>query len=175
MWSYLERIALNTGLSLEDVGFSLSAGYIISLLGSFSAAYFGVKWGTAWPMIVAGSVQFMMLVVFYVLDVFPHSALIFFAANAVFQFFWSYIISYQIVIFSDADKDGRFLPLYGTSVHIALAVGPFLGANMVKDDHYLNVLTFGMVSLTLCYLSFLGSVYLGKKSALSGPTTVGSH
>ena len=175
VWSYLERIALNTGLSLEDVGFSLSAGYIISLLGSFSAAYFGVKWGTAWPMIVAGSVQFMMLVVFYVLDVFPHSALIFFAANAVFQFFWSYIISYQIVIFSDADKDGRFLPLYGTSVHIALAVGPFLGANMVKDDHYLNVLTFGMVSLTLCYLSFLGSVYLGKKSALSGPTTVGSH
>lgn len=56
VWSYLERIVFNIGFFLEDVGFSLSVGYIISLFGLFSVVYFGVKWGIVWLMIVVGSV-----------------------------------------------------------------------------------------------------------------------
>ncbi len=162
VWAYLERIALEAGLSLSDIGASLSLGYVISLVGSLSAAFIGIRFGKNWPMIIAGSVQLVMLFIFLHITSFNNVLATFFIANAIFQFFWSYIISYQIVIFSDADTSGRFMPLYGTAMHFALAIGPFIGSQLMIDGSYRPALIFGMLILILCYLSFLASVYFHK-------------
>jgi predicted MFS family arabinose efflux permease len=164
VWGYLERIAIEAGMTLADVGSSLSWGYIISLIGSFGAAWLGVKFGRAWPMTITGIVQLAMLVVFTRLNAVNDVMTCFFVANAIFQFFWSFIIAYQIVIFNDADKDGHFMPLYGTAMHAALAVGPFAGAMMISGESYQPILFFGIGTLAMCYLMFLLSVFFERRT-----------
>lgn len=164
VWGYLERIAMETGLALEEVGASLSLGYVISLLGSVAAAWLGVRFGRAVPMLVTGGVQIAMLFVFTRMFGVSDPGMVFFLANAVFQFFWSYIVSYQMVIFAEADRDRRFMPLYGTAVHVALAIGPFAGAFLIDEGSYRPVLWFGIAVLAACYASFLASIHLTRKA-----------
>ncbi len=164
VWGYLERIALEAGMTLAEVGATLSLGYIISLAGSFGAAWMGTRYGRAWPMIVTGAVQLFMLFLFTRLDHYDDALGAFLVINAIFQFFWSFIIAYQVVIFNDTDHDGRFIPLYGTAMHIALAIGPFAGAFMIDGDSYRPILWFGMVTLSACYLMFLGSIWRRKRA-----------
>ena len=164
VWGYLERIALEAGMTLAEVGATLSLGYIISLAGSFGAAWMGTRYGRAWHMIVIGAVQLFMLFLFTRLDHYDDALGAFLVINAIFQFFWSFIIAYQVVIFNDADHDGRFIPLYGTAMHIALAIGPFAGAFMIDGDSYRPILWFGMVTLSACYLMFLGSIWRRKRA-----------
>lgn len=163
VWAYLERVARAAGMSSQEVALSLGVGYLISLSGSLAAAWLGSRLGRALPMLVAGTVQIGMLLLFSNLQSFGNAAAAFFAINVVFQFFWSYIIAYQIVIYSDADPSGRFVATYGTSVHLALAIGPYAGSRLVAGTDYTAVLDAGVWTLALCYGCFLLAVYLNRR------------
>ena len=167
VWAFLERIARDAGLDSEQVSWSLGMGYLISLLGSGAAAWLGMRLGTAKPMLVSGVVQITMLFLFTRLDQYQSAYSAFFAINAVFQFFWSYIIAYQIVVFSRIDRTGQFVAFYGTSMHLALAIGPFIGAMLVKGGNYSSVLSFGMVTLAFCYTCYLLTIYLNYNKSVS--------
>lgn len=164
VWAYLERVARAAGMSSQEVAVSLGAGYLISISGSLAAAWLGTRLGRALPMFIAGSVQIGMLVLFSNLERFENVASAFFAINIVFQFFWSYIIAYQIVIYSDVDDSGRFVATYGTSMHLALAFGPYVGSKMVTGTDYTPVLDAGVLTLGLCYGCFLLAVYVTRKA-----------
>lgn len=164
VWGFLERIAIQAGMHLQEVGASLSLGYLISLLGSFTAAWLGVRLGRAWPLVVSALLQLCMLILFSQLQGFKNVVLAFFLINALFQICWSFIISYQITVFSDADTSGSFIPLYGTAMHVALALGPFAGASLVRSGSYTPILYFGFLTLALCYLSFLASVFFHRRA-----------
>jgi len=163
VWAYLERVVRAAGMSSQEVALSLGVGYLISIAGSLAAAWLGSRLGRALPMLVAGSVQIAMLVLFSRLQSFDDVAAAFFAINIVFQFFWSYIIAYQIVIYSDVDRSGRFVATYGTSMHLALAVGPYAGSRLVAGTDYTAVLDAGVWTLALCYGCFLLAVYLNRQ------------
>ncbi len=167
VWAYLERVARAAGMSSQEVAVSLGVGYLISLSGSLAAAWLGCRLGRALPMLVAGSAQIAMLVLFANLERFDDVARAFLVINIVFQFFWSYIIAYQIVIYSDADRSGRFVATYGTSMHLALAFGPYAGSKLVAGTDYTPVLDAGVVTLALCYGCFLLAVYQNRKGRLA--------
>ena len=167
VWGYLERIAREYGLSSTAVASSLGIGYVISLFGSLGAAWLGNRLGHALPMIVAGVVQILMLFLFTRLDHFENVELAFLLTNIVFQFFWSYIISYQIVIYSSVDRGGRFVATYGTFMHLALAAGPFIGSFLILGDSYLPILYAGIAAIIVCYVSFLLAIYLRDRAAES--------
>ena len=167
VWAYLERLAREAGLDSESVATSLGFGYLISLIGSFGAAWLGNRLGKAIPMMVAGSAQLMMLFLFSRLAMFENAAMAFFLINVVFQFFWSYIIAYQIVIYSDVDRTRGFVATYGTFMHLALAAGPFIGSMLIREGSYIPIIYAGMGALSICYLSFLAAVFLANREMVA--------
>lgn len=164
VWAYLERVARAAGMSSHEVAASLGIGYLISLLGSLSAAWLGCRLGRALPMLVAGSLQVAMLILFSNLEMFGNVPRAFFLINIVFQFFWSYIIAYQIIIYSDTDESGRFVATYGTSMHLALAIGPYAGSRLIRAQDYTPVLDAGVLTLAVCYTCFLAAIYMNKRA-----------
>ena len=166
VWGYLEGVARGAGLSLEQTGGALSAGLVISLAGSVAAALIGVRFGRILPLAVTAVFQVGSLLLLTRLGHYARAAAAFFWINTVFQIFWSYVIAYFIVIFNDVDASGRFVAFYGTTTHLMLAVGPYLGALLIEDGGYALLLWFGVVATTICYASFVISALLtGRQHA----------
>jgi predicted MFS family arabinose efflux permease len=158
VWGYLEGVAREAGLTLDQTGEALSVGLIVSLLGSGAAAVTGLRFGRAGPLVVTAVFQIGSLYLLTCLGHFANPVLAFYVINAVFQIFWSYIIAYFIIIFNDVDPTGRFVSFYGTATHVALAIGPGVGALLIAGGRHEPVLWFGIASVALCYVSFLAAV-----------------
>jgi len=163
VWGYLEGVARGAGLTLEQTGRALSAGLVISLLGSVGAALIGVRFGRVLPLIVTALFQISALLLLTRLGHYANPPATFFWVNVVFQVFWSYVIPYFIIIFNDVDASGRFVAFYGTATHLMLAVGPYVGALLIGSGGYPLLLWFGVVASTLCYVSFVAAARLSRR------------
>jgi predicted MFS family arabinose efflux permease len=162
VWGYLEGIAREAGLSLEQTGTALSTGLVVSLLGSGTATWLGLRFGRARPLIVSAVVQVISLALLTRLGHYADPVAAFFVINAVFQIVWSYVIAYFIIIFNDVDASGRFVAVYGTASHMTLAVGPYVGALLIVNRHYTPLLWFGIIAVSACYGCFLTALRLGR-------------
>ena len=175
VWGYLEGIAREAGLSLEQTGTALSTGLVVSLLGSGAATWLGLRFGRARPLMVSAAAQVASLALLTRLAHYSDPVVAFFVINFVFQIVWSYVIAYFIIIFNDVDASGRFVAVYGTASHFALAIGPYVGALLIVHGHFTPLLWFGIVSVSACYACFLGAVWLGRatRSGISEATVHG--
>jgi predicted MFS family arabinose efflux permease len=162
VWGYLEGVAREAGLSLEQTGEALSMGLVVSLLGSAAATIVGVRFGRVVPLILTAVFQIGSLFLLTRLGAYANPVLAFYVINAVFQIFWSYVIAYFIIIFNDVDASGRFVALYGTAGHLALAAGPYAGAVLIAAGGHRALLWFGVITVALCYASFLTAVALNS-------------
>ena len=167
VWGYLEGIAREAGLSLEQTGTALSTGLVVSLLGSGAATWLGLRFGRAGPLMVSAAAQVASLALLTRLTHYSDPVAAFFVVNFAFQIVWSYVIAYFIIIFNDVDASGRFVAVYGTASHFALAIGPYVGALLIVNGHFTALLWFGMVSVSACYACFLAAVWLGRATRLS--------
>ena len=170
VWGYLEGIARGAGLSLEQTGTALSGGLLVSLLGSGAAAWRGLRFGRARPLMVSALVQVISLALLTRLSHFSDPVIAFCMINAVFQIMWSYVVSYFIITFNDVDATGRFVAVYGTASHMALAVGPYVGGLLIVDRSYTPLLWFGVIAVSACYACFLAAIGLGR-AAHDAPRT----
>ena len=162
VWGYLEGIAREAGLSLEQTGTALSVGLVVSLCGSGAAAWLGLRFGRARPLMVSALVQVISLAMLTRLNHYADPVAAFFVINAVFQIMWSYVVGYFIIIFNDVDATGRFVAVYGTASHVALAVGPYVGGLLIVDSPHSALLWFGVISVSACYACFLAAIWLGR-------------
>ena len=171
VWGYLEGIAREAGLSLEQTGTALSTGLVVSLLGSAAATWLGLRFGRAGPLVVSAAAQVAALALLTRLAHYSDPVVAFFVVNFAFQIVWSYVIAYFIIIFNDVDASGRFVAVYGTASHFALAIGPYVGALLIVNGHFTPLLWFGIVSVSACYACFLAAVWLGRATRSSGSGT----
>jgi MFS transporter, DHA1 family, inner membrane transport protein len=162
VWGYLEGVAREAGLTLVQTGEALSMGLVVSLVGSFASAWIGVRFGRALPLIVSALFQIGSLYLLTRLSHYRSPVAAFYTINTVFQIFWSYVVTYFIIVFNDADRSGRFLAFYGTACHSALAVGPYVGALLILNGRHTPLMWFGMVTLSICYGCFLCAVWLTR-------------
>jgi predicted MFS family arabinose efflux permease len=162
VWGYLEGVAREAGLSLKQTGEALSLGLVVSLVGSAAATLIGTRFGRTWPLIVTAAFQIGSLFLLTRLGAYANPVLAFYVINAVFQIFWSYVIAYFIIIFNDVDASGRFVAFYGTAGHLTLAAGPYVGAVLIAGGGHGPLLWFGVITVALCYASFLTAVALGS-------------
>jgi MFS transporter, DHA1 family, inner membrane transport protein len=165
VWGYLEGIARAAGLTLSETGAALSIGLVISLVGPAVAAWLGLRLGRTLPLMITALVQVASLYLLIQLKHFSDVEIAFFIVNTIFQLFWNYIIAYFIIIFNDIDVSGRFVALYGMASHLTLAIGPYLGAFLIRDGGYAALLWFGIGAVVICFGSFLLAVRLIAKAA----------
>jgi predicted MFS family arabinose efflux permease len=167
VWGYLEGIARAAGLTLSETGAALSIGLVISLVGPAIAAWLGLRLGRTLPLMITGIVQVASLYFLIQLEHFSNVVIAFYIVNTIFQLFWNYIIAYFIIIFNDIDASGRFVALYGMASHLTLAIGPYLGAFLIRDGGYAALLWFGIGAVVICFGSFLLAVKLISKAETS--------
>ena len=79
-------------------------------------------------------------------------------------------LSYFIITFNDVDATGRFVAVYGTASHMALAVGPYVGGLLIVDRSYTPLLWSGVIAVSACYACFLAAIGLGR-AARGAPRT----
>ena len=175
VWGYLEGIAREAGLSLQQTGTALSTGLVVSLVGSGAATWLGLRFGRAGPLMLSAVAQVASLALLTRLAHYSDPVVAVFVINSAFQIVWSYVIAYFIIVFNDVDASGRFLAVYGTASHLTLAIGPYVGALLIVNGHFSPLLWFGIVSVSGCYGCFLAAVWLGRvrRSAISGVSVHG--
>ncbi|MDB6091381.1 MAG: hypothetical protein JWN85_4165 [Gammaproteobacteria bacterium] len=174
VWGYLEGIAREAGLSLDQTGQALSFGLVISLAGSAAATLTGLRFGRVWPLITTAVFQIGSLYMLTRLDRYANPVVAFYVFNSVFQIFWSYVIAYFIIIFNDVDPSGRFVAFYGTATHLTLAIGPYIGALLIIDARHAPLLWFGIITVAVCYASFLVAVWLARVRSAAQPAVADS-
>jgi predicted MFS family arabinose efflux permease len=144
VWGYLEGFAREAGLSLPEIGRALSIGLVVSLIGSFASAWMGVRYGRAMPLLISAIAQIGCLFLLTRLARYQNPVIGFYVINTIFQIFWSYVVTYFIIVSNDVDRSGRFLAFWGTACHAPLAVGPYVGALLRW---------FGIAMAFACYLA----------------------
>jgi DHA1 family inner membrane transport protein len=165
VWGYLEGIAREAGLTLSEIGTTLSLGLVISIIGPVVAAWLGLRIGRAIPLIITALAQIVCLYLLTRLTSFGGVVLAFFVISTVFNIVWNYVIAYFITIFDEIDASGRFVALYGMASHFTLAVGPFVGAFLIRDGHHAPLLWFGIAAVILCFALFLLAVRLNRRAS----------
>ena len=171
VWGYLEGVAREAGMTLSQIGTTLSLGLIISITGPILAAWFGLRLGLVIPLILTAVTQLISLYLLVHLAAFTAVVLAFFIINTIFNIVWNYVIAYFITVFDRIDPSGRFVALYGTASHASLAVGPFAGALIIYDGHYAPLLWFGIVAVAASFTLFLVAVQLSRSAAIGSPVT----
>jgi MFS transporter, DHA1 family, inner membrane transport protein len=162
VWGYLEGFAREAGLSLPEIGQALSIGLVVSLIGSFVSAWMGVRFGRSMPLLISGIAQIGCLYLLAHLGRYQNPVAAFYVINTVFQIFWSYVVTYFIIVFNDVDPSGRFLAFWGTACHAPLAVGPYVGALLILNGHHTPLMWFGIAMAFGCYICFLCAVWLTR-------------
>jgi predicted MFS family arabinose efflux permease len=171
VWGYIEGVAREAGLTLRQVGTTLGLGLSISIIGPILAAWLGLRLGRALPLIVTALAQLISLYLLIHLKAFSGVVLAFFIINTVFNIVWNYVIAYFITIFDEIDPSGRFVALYGTASHAALAAGPFAGALIIHEGHYAPLLWFGIAAVAGSFAFFLLAVQMTRSDATERAVT----
>jgi predicted MFS family arabinose efflux permease len=174
VWGYLEGFAREAGLSVPEIGRALSIGLVVSLMGSFASAWMGVRYGRAMPLVASAIAQIGCLFLLTRLAGCPNPVIAFYIINTVFQVFWSYVVTYFIIVFNDVDPSGRFLAFWGTACHAPLAIGPYVGALLIVSGHYTPLMWFGIAMAFACYICFLCAVWLTRGRLQSTVVTAGA-
>ena len=145
VWTYCERIGKAAGLSTSFMGWSLGISSLASLLGGFLVMKIGEKKGLKTP-IVAGSFIMMSGIV---LLWFGNIPLIYLLSLCVIGGCWAFLIPFFQQIQTQFDASGKVVSL-GTIVNMAgRATGPALGAILLGDSPFINVIWIGLGAMVL--------------------------
>lgn len=162
VWAYSERIGNAAGLSAEYIGFSLGLANLMGLVGAALVAWLGTRFGRLVPLCAVTVVQVVCLAVL----VGQMGDRTFLAGMMLLAFAWNVIIPYQLGILAEIDASGRLLALAATVTGVGLALGPGVGALVLRGENYasINVLA-GVLAIAILVLVLPALMQLRRKAA----------
>ena len=151
VWSFIERIGLSVGMTPHDVGFYLSLGMLVSVAGSFTAGFIGMRLGRILPLaggailtaaaggLVPGSID----VVSYVTWMF------------VFLFLLSFVLPYVIGTAASIDRSGRLATAAFAVQVLSYGAGAAIGGRVVEHFSLSSLSIIGFTGPVLAACFFL--------------------
>ncbi|WP_261841835.1 MFS transporter [Aliamphritea ceti] len=133
IYTYLERIGNQAGLSPEDIGISFSAMSVAGLLGGGLAAKMGSRCGRSIPVIIGTA---GCILSFYLFTIDQVAFATYAAACCLFFGLWSFLLPYLMGACAAVDASGRTLAMANAAIGAGLAFGPFIAANLVGENGY---------------------------------------
>lgn len=160
MWTFIERIGSDAGLSGRFVGSALSAGLIAGGGAALVAAIVGDRYGRRWPLLLSGlgllgSIGLLMFA----------DAYRFALAVPLFNVCWTFAIIYGLAVVAATDTSGRFVVAIPAALGIGFVIGPTLGGTVLTE---LGTSGFGImagVSVVLAVGLFISAIALARKRA----------
>ena len=146
VWTYIERIGSGAGISAAVIGTALATGAFVGLIGALTAAGIAAKFGRVLPLTF--TTVFQAISILLLLD--NPAIAAFFAASALFQFFWNFGIPFQMGVMSRADPTGRYVVLITAVTGAGFTAGPLIAAAVLER---IGISAFVGVEVLLCALS----------------------
>ena len=136
LYAYMERIGNASGLSAQFIGFTLGLANLTGFAGAALVAWAGSRFGRLIPLLVSTAIQ---LVCVWALSG-TVSSVGYLVAIAVISLSWNVVNPMQIGVLAGVDRGGRLLALSSTVIGVGLAIGPALGAAVLRGADYSLVL-----------------------------------
>ena len=151
VWSFIERIGLSVGMTPHDVGLYLSLGMLVSVAGSFTAGFIGMRSGRILPLAggailtaaAGGLVPGSIGVVSYVTWMF------------VFLFLLSFVLPYVIGTAASIDRSGRLATAAFAVQVLSYGAGAAIGGRVVEHFSLSSLSIIGFTGPVLAACFFL--------------------
>lgn len=167
VWAYSQPIAKASGIALGPVGVALAAAGVAGALGSLLASKLGERLPRLPQLLVgivglAGSALVLM----------PGLSLAAFVlAVCVFKLAYCFIISLQMAIMADIDRDGRFLTILPSFQILGSAIGPSAVAAIMTGGDLTTVAAVACTALLLTLMTIAPAARGAdrRRTAISSP------
>jgi predicted MFS family arabinose efflux permease len=148
LFSFIERLAVDSGFSAQEIGNALTVAVLIGLGGAVLGATMATRFGRLLPILISGIAQ---LICFYLLAE-PLSLMSYTLIVGAIQFFWNLPLGYQVGVLISEDPHHRFVLLVPFMQALGISIGPFLGGYAMELASYPGLLTLAAVALVIYVL-----------------------
>lgn len=159
-FSFLEVIGSDLGIGKTTIGFTLSASFLLALLGSLAASTFGERHGTLPPLLLGLIVQ--STAVYNV--VFASSETIYILAVTAQSFSYFFFTPYLLATASMIDESGRLSALGMGIILMGIGTAPLLFGFLIQQFNT-NIIAWCMISSGLFALSSLIFIHKNLKTS----------
>ncbi len=142
IWTYVERIGLGTGLSLQQVGTILSVAAAVAILGPITAHLLENRFGFRKPIIAGAALKITAALVLCNLAA-PAAYIL---AAPLFVLAALFIVPYLMSLMSKADPAGRLAAAAGGLLTAGSSLGAYLGGVTLT---YSSTFVLGLLSSSL--------------------------
>lgn len=146
LFAYMISLGKADGLSIEFMSQSLAVASWIALLGAFLVIVIGTKYGRTIPLVFSILLTALCSWALH----FSVSEQVYLIANIIIGVTWAFVLPYLFGICSELDKAGQMAALGGFASKMGLASGPMVGALMLTQDNYGQVIDIAVIGLVLC-------------------------
>lgn len=167
-WTFTERMALQVGLDMTQVGQMFAASLVIGIIAAALAATAGDRFGSVRPIFVAWST---VLLLGFAL---PHLAtpLAFIISFCLLRFFTNINDPFVVGVVARLDIEGRLTTVFAASGLFGAAIGPFLASTIAGDGNFTRLgwafLIMGAGAF-LIFVPFLARPEITRKETVTAP------
>ena len=132
LWTFTERMALQVGLTVPQVGQVFAGGLLVGIMGASLAAWVGDRFGSARPIMLAWT---MVLVLAFAVPYLPTPAA-FILGFCLLRFFMNINDPFIVGVVARLDVEGRLTTIFAASGLFGAAIGPFLASTISGDGDF---------------------------------------
>jgi MFS family permease len=168
-WTFTERMALQVGLNMAQVGQVFAASLVVGIIGASIAAWIGDRFGSIRPIMLAWT---MVLVMGFAVPYLPTPAA-FILGFCLLRFFTNINDPYVVGVVARLDIEGRLTTIFAASGLFGAAIGPFLASTIAGDGDFTRLswafLLMGTAAFVL-FAQFLTRPEI-TRAKVSGPVS----
>ncbi|MAK11978.1 MAG: MFS transporter [Rhizobiales bacterium TMED83] len=131
-WTFTERMALQVGLTVTQVGQVFAGSLLVGIVGASLAAWVGDRFGSARPIVLAWT---MVLVLGFAVPYLP-TPLTFILGFCLLRFFMNINDPFVVGVVARLDVEGRLTTIFAASGLFGAAIGPFLASTIAGDGDF---------------------------------------
>ncbi|MEM1413098.1 MAG: MFS transporter, partial [Pseudomonadota bacterium] len=144
-FAYIERIGVSLGLTPEQLGLSMGFASFIGIPGAMAVTVLGSRFGYFRPIIVAASIQIVVMVWLLSATGFGE----YFIIACIFSIFWAFVLPYFQAMCARIDPRGSVVVAGGFATGSAGFLGPAGAALLVRPDDYRLMILGVIVTLAM--------------------------
>jgi predicted MFS family arabinose efflux permease len=158
IWSFLERLAIYTGLDQTAAGNLIALGLFVGIPGSLGAAYLAGRTARVWPQAVSGA-AFVASVAWLIL---ASEVWQFYGAVFLFNCAWNFFMPFVVGLVAQRDTTGRLASLVPGTVMLGGILGPPLAGMLIRTAGYPTMMA---VMFVIAAVAVTGYVVVARSSA----------
>ncbi len=164
IWAYLFLIGVDGGVSEQGVANGLMVSQFFGIAGAMVPVVLGIRFGRISPLAVG--ILGGAAILFLLLE--PFNAFLFALIVSVYNFAWNTTHPFLLGAMASFDKNGRVVVYAVAAQMLGLATGPAVGALVLGEGHYVNVVLTGIILFGISFLLILQPLLTHRRIVNSG-------